>query len=122
MRDAQIDAAIAAEEAELLRQIGEEPGYFTQLSSLFGGRTAWVNMVMVVVQTLLFIGGAYAAWQFFAATDTLQALRWGLPAATLILMSLIIKIALYPILHINRVLLAVKRLAAMTALRDSGGV
>lgn len=122
MTDRRIDAAIAAEERELLRQIGEEPGYFAQLGSMFTARgTGGMNIVLVIIQTALFIAGAYAAWQFFAASDVLIALRWGLPAMTLLLMSLIIKIALYPVLHINRVLVAVKRLAALIAAGGAPG-
>jgi hypothetical protein len=110
MRESEIDAAIAAEERELLRQIGEEPGYIAQASSIFRGNMGWVNVVLLVVQSVLFAAGAYAAWQFFAADNVLTALRWGLPAATLLLMALIVKTALMPVIQVNRVLRAVARL------------
>lgn len=115
MRDHDIDAAIAAEERELLRQIGEEPGYLTQVGSLFGGRLGWTSAVVLVAQTLVFFAGVYAAWRFFAATETLEALRWGLPAMTLIIVATIFKAAMLPVLHIQRVLRALARLGIGTA-------
>lgn len=105
-----IDAAIAAEERELLRQIGEEPNYFRQLASVFRGEAAWVNMIMMVAQTALFIGGIYTGWQFYEATDIMTALHWGLPSVAMLITSLMIKLALWPVIQTNRVLLALKRL------------
>jgi hypothetical protein len=116
MDEARIDAAIAAEERELLRQIAQEPGYFAQVGGLFTGRTAWVNLLLLVVQTALFIASVYAAVAFFGADDPLTALRWGLPAATLLLMAVIVKIAFLPIMHINRVERTLARLATLIAL------
>lgn len=110
MRDLELDAAIAAEERDLLRQIGEEPGFFSQATSIFGDRLGWVSMVLLVTQTALFVLGCYAGWRFFAATETLDALHWGLPAATLILAAIILKMALWPVIQTNRILLAIKRL------------
>lgn len=113
MRDAEIEAAIAAEERELLRQIGEEPGYLTQVGSMFRGSIGWTSVVVLIAQSLMFFAGVYAAWRFFGATEPLQALRWGLPAMTLLLMATIFKAAMLPVMHINRVLRAVNRLGAM---------
>lgn len=108
--DDEIDKLIADEEAALLSQIDSEPGYFAQLGSAFQGRTGWVNMVLMTAQTLLFLAGSYATWQFFEAGDMLAALRWGLPGATLLLMALIVKLALWPAIQTNRILRAMKRL------------
>ena len=108
--DEDIDAAIAAEEQELLRQIDREPSYFRQLGSIFQGGAAWVNYVMMIAQTGLFIAGVFAGWRFYEATDPVSALQWGLPSAVMLVMSLMIKLALWPVLQTNRVLLALKRL------------
>lgn len=121
MTEADIDAAIAAEERELLRQIGEEPGYLAQATSIFGGSLGWTNTVLMIAQTVLFVAGAYAAWQFFAATEALQALRWGLPSVTLLLGATILKAALLPVIHIHRVLRAVNRIGALTAFEGGRG-
>ena len=111
-----IDEALNLEERELLRSIGEEPGYVTQALGVFGGRLGWVNMVLMVVQSAAFLGGAWAAWNFFAADETLAALRWGLPASMLLLMSLTIKMALWPTIQANRVMRELKRIELQIAL------
>ncbi|WP_294093473.1 DUF6768 family protein [Sphingomonas sp.] len=108
--DDTIDAAIVAEEAALLRAIGEEPGYLTQARSIFRGGTGWVNVVLMVAQTGLFVAGVYCGWRFFQANAPLNALRWGFPSAVLLQMSLAIKLSLWPAIHANRVLRAIKRL------------
>ena len=51
------------------RRIGEEPGFFGLAFGLFSGRLGWVNMLLMLVQAVLFLGGAYAAWMFFEAGD-----------------------------------------------------
>jgi hypothetical protein len=116
--DASIDAALDAEERELLRSISEEPGYFSQALGVFGGRTGWVNVILMVVQTALFIAGAWAAWRFFQADDVLSALRWGLPSAVALLMALIVKLALWPVIQTNRLLRELKRLELLAATRS----
>ncbi|MCA1661958.1 MAG: hypothetical protein LC648_07285 [Novosphingobium sp.] len=106
--DAVIGEALDAEERALLRAIGEEPGYFTQLFGIFEGRTGWVNAMMMLIQSVVFVAGAWMAWRFFLAAEPLEALRWGLPAAVLLLMSLMIKLALWPSLQTNRVIRELK--------------
>ena len=51
--DAMIDEALDAEERELLRQIGEEPGYFRQIFGLFDGRLGWVSWLIMFWQTVV---------------------------------------------------------------------
>lgn len=105
-----VDAAIAAEEAALLRSFEEEPPYLSQLVGLFSGRTGWVSMMMMVAQLVLFGTGVWCAIGFFDAADTLVALKWGIPAAVLIIMSLMVKLALWPVIHINRMIAQIQRL------------
>lgn len=100
--DKRIDEAITAEERALLQSIGEEPPYMHQLLAIFSGSTGWVSVIMMIAQTLLFVASVWAGWHFFEAIDVLIALQWGLSAAVLLLMSLMIKLALWPIIHINR--------------------
>lgn len=109
--DEKIDAALTAEERDLLRRIGEEPpGHIEQLTGLLGERDGWVSLVLLLAQSTLFVGGVWAGWNFFQADDALTALHWGLPSATLILMALMLKLALWPAMHAHRLRLAVKRL------------
>ena len=46
----------------------------------------------------------------FGADDALSALHWGLPAAVLLIMALMIKLALWPVMQTNRLRLSLKRL------------
>lgn len=108
--DQTLNDALAAEERDLLRRIDEEPGHIEQVQSLFGGRTGWVSMVLMAAQAVLFVAGVWAAWRFFGADDALSALHWGLPAAVLLIMALMIKLALWPVMQANRLRLALKRL------------
>lgn len=113
--DQMIDEALDSEERALLRSIGEEPGFFPQLLGLFAGRTGWVSALMMGAQGVLFVAGAWAAWKFFGADDTLTALRWGLPGGVLLLMSLTIKMAMLPTLHLNRLMREIKRIELQVA-------
>ncbi len=106
--DRMIDEALDAEERELLRSIGEEPGYVEQALGIFSGRTGRVSVILMIVQGAAFLGGSWAAWNFFAVNDVLSALRWGLPAAVLLLMSLTIKLAMWPAIHANRLMRELK--------------
>ena len=115
--DREIDAALAAEERELLRQIGEEPSFFGQFFGLFGGRLGWVNMVQMLVPAVLFAASVWTAWHFFTATETLEALRWGLPSAVFALMALMMKLSMWPTLQANRVIREIKRLELLAARR-----
>jgi hypothetical protein len=117
--DQMIDEALDAEERDLLRSIGQEPGFFGQALGLFAGPAAWVNVLMAVIQVIFFFAGVWAAWNFFAAGDTLAALRWGIPAAVLLLTSLIIKMALWPTFQANRVIRELKRLELQVARASS---
>lgn len=113
--DEMIDEALDIEERELLRSIGEEPGFFAQAFGVFGGPTGWVHVLLMVVQGVLFIAGVWAAWQFFQAGDALTALRYGLPAAVLLLTALVIKMALVPAIQANRVIRELKRIELQIA-------
>ncbi|WP_265528936.1 DUF6768 family protein [Sphingomicrobium marinum] len=108
--DKLIDDALDAEERDLMHRIGDEPDYFTQVFGIFRGKTGWASAVLVVVQLLMFIAGVWMALRFFDAASPLEALRWGLPAATLILMALIVKMAFWPQIHIQRLSQELKRI------------
>ncbi|HVL79948.1 MAG TPA: DUF6768 family protein [Sphingomicrobium sp.] len=113
--DQMIDEALDADERAILRDIGEEPGFFSQAFGIFSGTTGWVNALLMVVQTILFFAGAWAAWNFFQSTDALEALRWGLPAAVLLLMALIVKLSLWPTIQANRLMRELKRIELQLA-------
>ena len=114
-----IDHAITLEDRELLRRIGDDTTHVDQVLSLFEGRSGWVSAVLLVAQAVMFVAGLLMGWRFFQADDALTAMHWGLPAAVLLVMSLMLKLALWPTMQANRVLLALKRLELLTARRDA---
>lgn len=113
--DRMIEEALQGEEQALFRETAREPGFFGQALGLFGGRNGWVNVVMAAAQAALFVSGLWAGWRFFEAGTALSALHWGLPAAVLLLASLIIKTAMMPELQANRLMRELKRLQLQAA-------
>lgn len=108
--DTMIDEVLNEEERDLLRRIGEPPGFFERALGMFGAGVRWMVALMMVIQALLFIAGVWTAWMFFAATDPVSQLRWGLPSAVLLLMSLAIKLSVAPSIHANRIMNELKRI------------
>jgi hypothetical protein len=113
--DTLIDEALDAEERELLHSIGEEQGFITQVLGIFRGRTGWVSMGMIFGQVVTAVSGAWAAWRFFEAGDTLTALHWGLPATALLMTSVMIKTSLFPTIYTNRLMRELKRIELQIA-------
>ena len=114
--DRMIEEALDGEEQALFRETAREPDFFTQAFGLLGGRNGWINGLMVAIQAALFVSGLWAGWGFYEAETALSALHWGLPAAVLLLMSLIIKLGMMPELQANRLIRELKRLELQLAL------
>ena len=106
--------AASAEERDLLARL-PEPGFFGMAFGLFRGRLGWINAILTLAQGAAFVAGVYAAWHFFEAADTYAQLRWGLPAATLLLLSAMLKTMMWPALQADRVIREVKRLELQLA-------
>lgn len=117
--DKLIDEALDAEERELLHRF-EEQGFFAQAFGVFRGPTGWMSIVMMFWQTVMFIAGVWAAWNFFEASDAVTQLRWGLPAMLLLLFAGMLKMALVPRMESNRVIRELKRLE-LQVVRGSRG-
>lgn len=113
--DRMIEEALDGEEQALFRETAREPGFFSQAFGVFGGRNGWVNALLMAAQGGLFIAGVWAGWRFFQAETPLSALHWGLPAAVMLLMSLIIKMGLMPEMQANRLVRELKRLQLQLA-------
>lgn len=96
----------------------EEKGWFALGLSQFTGKLGWVTWVIMSVQVGLFVLGAFCAVRFFAQTETLGAVQWGLPALGLILMALQIKLSLMPQIQADRVILEIKRLQLLVATKS----
>lgn len=110
-----IDEALGQEESELLRSIGGEPSLAERALGMLGAGVGWMVMLMMVIQTALFVAGVWAGWNFFEASEPVAQLRWGLPAAVLLLMSLIIKLAVAPAIHHNILMRELKRIELQIA-------
>jgi uncharacterized integral membrane protein len=65
----------------------------------------------------LFFGGIWAAWNVVTAETVRVALQWGLPAAVALLMAVMLKMALLPVLHMQRLRLELKRLELLLEAR-----
>jgi hypothetical protein len=118
--DRMIEEALDGEEQALFRETAREPGFFEQAFGLLGGPNGWVNVVMMAVQAALFVGGLWSGWHFFEAETPLSALHWGLPAAVLVLASLIVKTAMMPEMQANRLMRELKRLQLQAAVGRKG--
>jgi hypothetical protein len=116
--DAMIDEALGREESELLRRIGGEPNILERALGLFGAGTGWMVALMMALQSILFLGGLWAAWNFFEAAEPAVQLRWGLPSAVLLLMALMVKLAVAPAIYHNRLMLELKRIELQIARRS----
>lgn len=108
--DDELSATLAEEERALLRSMGQEPAYLTQAMSVFAGRTGWVNGVLMITQGVAFVVGVWCAWRFFAASDLMAVVRYGISGGVLILTSVMLKSTMWPTIQANRVLRELKRL------------
>lgn len=95
-----------------------EPGFYPLAFSLFRGPQGWVAWVMMAVQTVMFLVAVWAGWQFYAATEVLDAVKWGLTAATLAILATQIKLSFMPQMQANRVIHALRRLELRLAARQ----
>jgi len=109
----QMIADALRDEDRLLVEGLEEPGFFALTFSTFRGPQGWVSILLMVVQTVMFLLAVWAGWHFFTATEQLAALKWGLSAATLMILATQLKMALVPQMQANRVLLALRRVELM---------
>lgn len=107
--DRRIAEALAEDDLGLPED-AREPGFFSLAFSTMRGPQGWVTWVMLIMQTAMFLVAIWAGWNFFAATDELAAIKWGLSAATLLILATQLKLALMPHMQANRVILALRRL------------
>lgn len=114
--DKMIETTLSEEDRAFFARLEREPGYFSQVGGLLAGPLGWINLLLMIVQAVLFFGGAWCAWEFFQTTDVIMALRWGLPSTVLLLGATVLKIAtLWPSLQTNRILREVKRVELQIA-------
>lgn len=111
-----IREALDAKDQEILDKT-EELGYVQLGLSQFGGKLGWVTWVIMIVQAALFVIGVWCAFNFFAATEVLSAIKWGIPSATLIIVAAALKFSLMPQMQADRIIREVKRVELLIASR-----
>lgn len=109
-----IEAALSGQDRDILEGT-QELGYFQLGLKQFGGKLGWVTWVIVLVQSTMFLIGLWCAVRFFGATEVLIAVKYGISAAVLLLMSLVMKMSLWPQMQADRVIREVKRLQLLVA-------
>jgi len=114
--DRLIDQVFTGEDRQILQDT-RELSYFELGLGQFRGKLGWVTWLITVLQTIMFLGAVWLAVQFFAAEDVLLALKWGLPAAVLMLAAFVLKLSLVPQMQADRVLREIKRVELMLAAR-----
>jgi hypothetical protein len=107
--DRRIAEALAEDDLGLPED-AREPGFFTLAFSTMRGPQGWVTCVILIMQTAMFLVAIWAGWNFFTATEELSAIKWGVSAATLMILTTQLKLALFPHMQANRVIFALRRL------------
>lgn len=97
----------------------EELGYFALAMSIFRGKTGWVSWVIMFAQTFIFIASVWCAMKFYAATEVLLAVKWGISAGVLLLAAMMTKLSLMPVMQASRILRELKRVELLLARTDS---
>jgi len=119
--DRLIEETLDHEDAELRRALGEEPGFIASAFGMLRGPGAWPRQLMFIAQAILFLAGVWFAWEFFQAETVLEALRWGLPSAVLMLGALVVKTSMAAFLTEHRLLMEIRRLELrVERMRSSG--
>lgn len=96
----------------------DELGYFALGLSQFRGKLGWVTWVIMIVQTVMFLGGVYCAVQFYGATESVLAVKWGITGAVLMIIGANLKFSLMPQMQADRVIREVRRLELLFLSRD----
>jgi hypothetical protein len=117
MLDIRISELSTETDAHLLRA-SQPHGWLGVVRDMRGSRLAGVFWVTWVAQLALFVLGIWWAVGFFRATEMLEALKLGLPAATALILAMQLKVGIGPHLHAERILREMKRLEIMVLARN----
>ncbi len=113
-----LEMALRDQDPEILAATAEQ-GWFDLGISQFRGKLGWVTWVIVIVQTALFLAGAYCAYRFFGAVDILPTVKWGVSSAVLLIAALQLKLSLMPQIQADRILREVKRIELLIVSRET---
>lgn len=119
--DELIGQALTEEDRALLAS-HSEPGYLTQAFGLFRGPMAGVMWLVNIASGAAFLGGAYAVWRMFGASDSLVAVKWGVASLFLFQVTTMCKTFMANRMEANRLLRELKRVELQVSLlRDRTG-
>jgi hypothetical protein len=74
--DKKITEALRTEDAELFRDIGDEPGVFEMLLKTFRGKRRWLNILGAIWTLIFLVLGIASATAFFRAEATRDLVMW----------------------------------------------
>ncbi|MGJ8571342.1 MAG: DUF6768 family protein [Hoeflea sp.] len=114
--DQLIEEALSDQDKEIMHET-RELGWFALGASQFTGKLGWVSWVLMITQAVLFLLAVWTGWQFFSSADVLTALKWGLSAATLMIVATILKTSLMPQMQADRIMRELKRVELLIASR-----
>jgi hypothetical protein len=114
-----IEQALSEEDQQIFRDT-EDLGYFALGLKQFCGKLGWATWVVMILQASMFLAGVWCAVRFFGVSDVLEAVKWGLPGAVLMLAATAPKLSLMPQMQVDRVLRELKRVELLLATRAPG--
>ncbi|WP_291843284.1 DUF6768 family protein [Maricaulis sp.] len=107
--------ALDEDDRDMLAELGEEPGYFSQAMGLFRGKLAWVMWVMYLTNIIGAGIAIWAGWMMFQTSDVIAALRWGVICIIALNVGILMKNGMGVQLQNNRVLRELKRVELQLA-------
>lgn len=99
--------------------VNEQDEHLLRASQQYGWRGLWrlmlrsrlgsVVKVIFVIQFVVAVAAIWTAIQFFQAVEVLAAVKYGMTAATLLLLLGMLQLAMMPHMHTERLIRALKR-------------
>lgn len=106
--DVRISELLSESDAHLLRS-SQPHGWLGIGKQMFKSRLGWLVRVMLIVEVTALLGAIWTTISFFQAADTLVALKYGLAAASLVMITVVLQIGLHMQMQAERVIRALKR-------------
>lgn len=115
--DRMIEEALSEEDRAIMAETSQR-GVFEELFGQLSGRNAWIKWISYLYIAVFVVLFFWATWNFFAATDALVALRWGIGAVVAVLFVTVLKLYLFTEMQTDRIMRELKRVELMLAARE----
>ena len=106
--DVRISELLTETDVHLLRS-SQPHGWLGIGKQMLRSRLGWLVRVMLIVEAAALLGAIWTAVTFFQASDVLVALKYGLMAASLTLIAVVLQIGLQTQMQAERMIRALKR-------------